>query len=216
MKTKTLTFIIAQFIIVSTGLSGGYYMGGAKQSAGGGGGGSWVSTATDDFNRADGDLGANWTYFNAQHSTVTSNTLAGKSGGGDHGAFWVGTGTFNAPQAAQLDYTTTSATEYVGVTVRSTANQGYGAYVTTTDSYIFRIDPGGAWFQLGTGEAGFALNDKIRLEVEGSTISFYGGAAGTTLIDTRSDATYSSGGTPGTWYYEGTTARGDNFIGYTK
>lgn len=175
----------------------------------------WTQVDADDFNRANETLTDPWNNMHGNVPQIISNALAGVSASGDIGCYLGGGGSYNASQAAQLDYTVTSSSQYIGVLVRCGSEQGYGFYVSTTDSYFFRVDAGPTWVQLGTAEAGFSLNDKIRIEVEGTTITAYGGASGTTLIDTRTDGTY-NGGTVGIWTYDGTTARADNFVGYTK
>lgn len=153
--------------------------------------------ATDNFNRADGSPGANWTAVTlaAQSGgmTIVSNALGSVID--NYGAAIWTADTLANNQYAQAVLTPYAS--YCGPVVRASAgldgymwNPNFGA-----DGRLYRVDDGGLT-QLVSGLSIPANGSTCRLEAESSTLRVYddGAQVGT---DTT-DATYASG-TGGLW-----------------
>jgi hypothetical protein len=144
--------------------------------------------ATDDFNRADGGLGANWTtQLNAL--AIVSNQAQG-SVSDNCCAFW-NADSFSADQYSQF---TCRGSGYRGPGVRCT-DTGAGS-----DGYFTSQAPGdaggiyklvnGSFTRIGDTGGVAADGDVLRLEVDGTDLSVYKNAF---LIGSLSDASLSSG-----------------------
>lgn len=165
-----------------------------------------VVVATDNFNRADGDIGANWAKGSYQVDTSRAKIIGQKVSVviDEHmSETWAGTGTFTADQYAQArlsGFGGYGTTYYAGVTLRFT-----GTGPTATGYMIRVVDMPGATKTLiivksvngtRTGLAGadnipvtVASGDLLRAEVAGTnpvTIKVYNGS---TLLATGTDAT---------------------------
>ncbi len=180
---------------------------------------------TDDFNRANGALGANWTTLTpvAGDWTISSNQAVNADGGNavgldqyTGGGFNVGTGAFDV----QANLTSPAATaNKVGLAFNIIdANNYYAVRIQTTSSfYQFIQVTGGVVSQVSSGNLTFAGTGDL-MTVSHSTLQAAGvytltiGANSTTLTDSTSPLT---GGGVG-MYYVGSAAGGgvlkfDNF-----
>lgn len=185
--------------------------------------------ATDDFNRADGPLGApNWAQLNAGFCRVdiASNQIVGSHAQADpHGAArWIGSGTFTADQYSKVEIaglTAASASHGIGVMCRASADTGAGR--DWYELYVLASTGGSPWttqlakFVNGTitvlhsATVAWVVGDTIELEVEGTTIRGMrnGTALGGSFTQTDSDL---STGQPGVVGASGSaSAIGDNW-----
>jgi hypothetical protein len=158
-----------------------------------------MASFSDNFNRADGAVGSNWTTltgFNAMQ--VVSNTACATGGtAASHVA--TATATFAADHEAECVITPFNNFDWGGPGVRFSGNDGYVARCTTSTRIdLFRLD-GGTLTAIGTGAGTYAVGDTIRIRAEGTAITVY---ANNTLIRTATDATHSSG-QPGLYYERG-------------
>jgi hypothetical protein len=145
--------------------------------------------ASDNFNRANGAIGANWQYsrltsWQATPPSIKSNVVLGLAGGANfQTARWVGAGTFTADQYAKgtVNGLTYQSNYYrVGVTVRDSGDVDAGA-----DCYfvqVFADGPGpnyttlvgkivnGTVTTLDSTSRPWVNGDTVELEAEGSTL----------------------------------------------
>lgn len=144
---------------------------------------------TDNFNRADGGLGADWTSLGTA-GTIVSNQFAGPSASG---LDYYDNGTPGAACWAQVTASTrVAAANYQGVALRLNTSvfDWYQVLWDTGNAYI-QVVVAGVGTLLGSAIAAPANGDVVRLEVHGSTISVYYNNA---LIATRTDTTISAAG----------------------
>ena len=176
-------------------------------------GGSGTVTASDDFNRADGPLGSNWTAMSDGAMTISSQVVAGGSSGqsGDTRT----AETYTSDQYSQVQVTSTQLTggQWIGPAVRSQSNGNLyvGIYFWNGGSPQLRLysRTWGSWTQLGSSypTSGLAAGATLGLTATGSTISFLlNGSPVITVTDTSL-----TGGAPGIMAYG--TARADNWVG---
>ncbi len=160
-----------------------------------------TTTASDDFDRADGTLGANWADISDGGLTITSNQAAGTNASGSSGDTWTAT-TFSSDQYSQIDVTANALTgnQWIGAAVRS-QNSGQDAYVGvyhwnygSPGLQLWRRHNGG-WTQLGAtyNTAALPAGTHLQIEAVGPAISLL--ENGTTRI-TATD-TELTGGAPG-------------------
>ena len=175
---------------------------------------SAATSASDDFNRADGGLGSNWTAISDGSMSIASQQVIGTAGvvTGD-----IRTGeSYTSDQYSQVEVTSggQSVGGWVGATVRvqNGGKNGYaGLYYWNFGSpelMLFKRT-GGGWTQLGTAyNAGeLAAGTQRQLVAVGSTISFLqNGVTRVSVTDTSL-----SGGAPGIMADGNTSA--DNWSG---
>ena len=141
--------------------------------------GNSATPGADDFNRADGGLGANWTDISDGGLSISSQAVAGLSGGlaGD-----IRTGeSYPGDQYSQLEVTSTqlSGGQWIGPAVR-TQNGGQdtylGIYFWNSGSPVLTLykRSAGTWIQLGNSYncGPLAAGTKLKLTAVGSRISF--------------------------------------------
>lgn len=130
-------------------------------------------TLRDDFNRANGALGSNWSSSDGNAAyTIVSNTAASSNAQAEEAVWWNPI-SFNANQFAQATITTVSSNAFIGPAVRVSAGGNYyGFYGDNASRYLISV-VGGTWTSLATLGTGFANNDVVRLEVEGTTLRAY-------------------------------------------
>ena len=172
------------------------------------------SSASDDFNRADGGLGPNWTAISDGAMAISSQAVIGKAGAttGD-----IRTAeTYPSDQYSQVAVTSTQLTggQWIGPAVRLQASgqNGYlGIYFFNFGSPELRLykRSGGNWTQLGGAYSSGPLAAGTQLEVTavGSTISFLVNGVQRLAV---TDSTF-TGGAPGIMAYGNGTA--DNWSG---
>jgi len=167
------------------------------------------TTVTDDFNRADsGTLGANWIVASSGQMSIVSNRARG---GTACVAFW--NANFSNDQYCEGDFTM-DGTE-VGPMVRVGVDGWASGYLVDwhagsggTFQWFKRI-PGTTFTSLGVIATGVGTSGtkRLRLEVSGSTLSFYDNGI---LLGTTTDTTHTSG-SPGIWA-DGGASFIDNFL----
>lgn len=123
--------------------------------------GTALDTYNPDYFYASGEMDIN---TNAVYPSVPG-------GGVEIGVLWGGD-SFDNDQYSQVVIKAVSASELIGPGVRLAAPAVatyYGYYGGSVDSYLFK-SVAGVWTQLGATGGPFAVNDVIRLEVEGTTL----------------------------------------------
>lgn len=161
--------------------------------------------ASDNFDRADGGLGANWTnLWNAP--AIISNTV-GYTLASYATAKWTGAGAFGADQWAQVTISNAqAANDGVGPACRLGADgtTGYGVSASTNSTSLRTLN-NDTPAQIGLG-VGVSDGDVIRLNCQGTTISVV--KNGVTIISVTNATTAS--GAPGITMH-GTASRLDNW-----
>ena len=162
---------------------------------------SSAATASDNFSRANGSLGPNWTNISDGGLAIVSQAAAGTASAGISGDIWTA-GTFTSDQYSQVAVTSTQLTggQWIGPMVRA-QNSGQNAYIGiynwNNGSPVLQLfeRSGSNWTQLGSTYNSGALTagTQLKLMVVGSTIAFMENgveriAAGDTSL---------SGGAPG-------------------
>jgi hypothetical protein len=177
-------------------------------------GGSGTLPASDDFNRANGALGGNWTAISDGAMTISSQVVTGGNAGqsGDIRTAEA----YSSSQYSQVQVTSTQLTggQWIGPAVRAQSSgqsQYLGMYFWNNGSPQLRVykRTAGNWAQLGSSVAtsGLAAGATLRLTATGSTISFLlNGAPVITVTDTSL-----TGGAPGITAFG--TAHVDNWTG---
>ena len=173
-----------------------------------------LTPGQDDFNRADGGLGAGWVAMSDGGLSIVSQHVVGTAGA-QAGDIRVGE-SYGSDQYSQVEVTSTqlSGGQWVGPTVRS-QNGGQDTYLgiyfwnNGTPQLRLYERTAGTWTQVGDSYNSGPLpaGTKLRLSAVGSIISFQ--QNGTTRIAV-SDSTL-TGGAPGIMTYGAATA--DNWAG---
>ena len=167
----------------------------------------------DDFNRADGGLGANWTDISDGGLSISSQAVVGSSGtAGD-----IRTAeTFTSDQYSQVEVTSTQLTggQWIGPAVRTQGggqNTYLGIYFWNNGSPELRLykRSAGTWIQLGSSYSCGPLGagTRLRLMAVGSRISFLQDGVERIAV---SDSSF-TGGAPGIMSFG--AARADNWSG---
>lgn len=165
--------------------------------------------ATDDFNRADGGLGANWSeaataYTDNQPVIVSNEVKSGGEGSYDNASYWNANSFANDQYAkARISALPASGTSLMGVMVRGNGTDYcFNQYKRDSGSNKSRI----YWFNAGAYTAialqnttTFATNDTIELEVEGTTYTMY--KNGVSILS-GSNASAPSSGSAGLTVYD--------------
>jgi hypothetical protein len=178
--------------------------------------GGTTTSASDNFNRADGSLGPNWTDISDGGLAIVSQAAAGTASAALTGDTYAGT--FASDQYSQIEVTSTqlSGGQWIGPAVRA-QNGGQDAYVGiynwnngSPDLMLFKRS-GGTWTQLGStyNSGPLAAGTQLELMVVGSTIAFMENGVERIAIG---DASL-SGGAPGIMAYG--TGQADNWSGGT-
>jgi hypothetical protein len=173
------------------------------------------TSASDDFNRADGGLGANWTAVSDGGMSIASQQVIGTAGKVT-GDMWTGT-TFGGDQYSEVQVTSTSMSgiQWIGPAVRmqNGGQNGYvGVYSWNSGSPVLELfmRSGGGWAQVGSYNSGpLAAGTKLRLVALGNSISFM--VNGVQRIG-FTDSSF-SGGAPGIMAFDSSTA--DNWTAGT-
>jgi hypothetical protein len=166
----------------------------------------YLNTAYDNFNRANGAIGGNWTATNGGFN-VSGNTVVGT--GGTNLAFW-SANTFSNSQFAQVTVNTLNgATDFVGVDVLlSAGNNGYTCVENNASLLLQKLVAGTGTTLVSSATAG-APGDVLRLEAApGGVLTC--SRNGVTSI-TATDTTFTSG-SPGIEQF-GSAATMDNWSG---
>jgi Putative esterase len=163
-----------------------------------------VTTASDNFSRADGPLGANWTDISDGGMAISSGAVTGTAGRLT-GDAW-NANTFSSDQFSQIQLTSTQLTggEWIGPAVRmqSSGQDGYvGFYYWNNGSPELMLyeRASGSFTQLGStyNSGPLAAGTQLELEAVGSTIYFLENGI---VVVSASDSSI-TGGAPGIMAY---------------
>jgi hypothetical protein len=177
-----------------------------------------MTTASDDFNRADGDPGANWTaLYTSRKGIISGNSWKPNDNTNSAGMLYSGASFAGADQYSKATIGGTfSSTSYASVGVfmsgASGTRNGYKFSCNTVDWYITR-DASGTGTDIDTGTGTFAAGDVIELRIVSGTLTAYKNGVAITGASIA-DATYTSG-SPSLEMYPnaGNTATLDNWEG---
>lgn len=181
-----------------------------------------TTSIQDNFNRADGGLGANWTKTFSADLNLAIATNQVKNGGTTSGssAQMTSLGALASPIEAYIDIP--SITESVGLdylmsNIGTASVSGYRVQTSTGNTLIkvFRID-NGAFTQIGASiTQTVSAGDSLGIAVSGTTHTvWYKPSAGSwTSLGTVTDATYASGSIGILIDNANTLSRIDNFGG---
>ena len=172
-----------------------------------------ATAPSDDFNRANGSLGANWSAVSDGALSISSQAVIGTSA--TAGAIRTAE-TYTSDQSSQIQTTATqlSGGQWIGPTVR-TQNGGQntylGIYFWNSGSPQLRLYKriSGTWIQLGSSynSGALAAGTTLQLAAAGSTISFLqNGVSRISVTDTSI-----SGGAPGIMTFG--QGKADNWVG---
>ena len=158
---------------------------------------AWAaSSASDNFARANGSLGPNWTDMSDGGMAIVSQTAAGTNGG-NSGDMWTAD-SFTSDQYSQVTLTGTqlTATQWIGAVVRAqdSGQDGYvGIYFWNNGSpeLMLFLRHNGGWAELGSySTAPLSGGTQLELTAVGNTLSF--AENGTQVIGTT-DGTLTGG-----------------------
>ena len=163
-----------------------------------------ATTVSDNFNRADGGLGGNWTTVAGTSAPkIVSNVLRAGTAGALNSAYWSAS-TFGADQFAQASLPGSSGTQYgPGIAVRLSSTKGYFLWYGNSPGTVslWRMDgaSSSSWTQLAQS-ASLTMSpssDVWMIQAVGSTISGYQNG---NLVVQATD-THITSGSPGVWMY---------------
>ena len=161
-----------------------------------------AGTATDNFDRADGGLGSNWTTATGTAApAIVSNTLRPGTASKLNSAYWSAS-TFGNDQFAQASLPASSGTQVgPGIAVRLSSTKGYFLWYGNSSSTVslWRMDSSTSWTQLKQSAALTVSpsSDVWKIQAVGSTISGYQNGK---LVVQATDTKITSG-SPGVWLY---------------
>ena len=161
-----------------------------------------AGSASDNFDRADGALGSNWTTVSGTGAPkIVSNTLRVGTAGALSSAYWSAS-TFSSDQFAQASLPNSSGTQYgPGIAVRLSGSKGYFLWYGNSSNTVslWRMDSSSSWTLLKQS-ASLTVSpssDVWKIQAVGSTISGYQNGK---LVVQATDTNIKSG-SPGVWLY---------------
>ena len=163
-----------------------------------------AATVSDNFTRANGGLGSNWTTVTGTVAPqIVSNTLQPGTAGTVNSAYW-SANTFGSDQYAQASLPNSNGSSYgPAIAVRLSNSKGYFLWYGNSANQvsIWRMDSATSWTQLkASGSLTISATDVWKITAVGSTISAYQNG---TQVATVTDTHYTTG-SPGVWlYYSG-------------
>ena len=172
-----------------------------------------TTPGSDDFNRADGSVGPNWTAISDGPMSISSQMVIGTAGA-TTGEIRTAE-TYASDQASQVEVTSTQLTggQWIGPAVRVQSG-GQNAYVgmyawnSGSPQLMLFVRNAGNWNQLGTYNSGpLAAGTQLRLVAVGNTIALLQNGVQRIAV---SDNTF-TGGAPGIMAFGNATA--DNWSG---
>ena len=164
--------------------------------------GASATTVSDNFDRADGSLGANWTTVSGTAAPmIVSNNLRVGTASAVNSAYWSAS-TFGGDQFAQASLPNSSGTQYgPGIAVRLSSTKGYFLWYGNSSNTVslWRMDSSSSWAQLKQSAALTVSrsSDVWMIRAVGSTISGYQNGK---LVVQATDTKITSG-SPGVWLY---------------
>lgn len=129
--------------------------------------------ASDDFTRANGGLGSNWsdTVDEGLTPEISSNQVI-SDGDGDAAAYW-NADSFNDDQYSQITIVDTGS-DYSGAVVRASATDCVFGQINTIYGGVAIVwYDGSSWTTIATNSYAVQNGDVLRTEVEGTTYSLY-------------------------------------------
>ena len=174
------------------------------------------ASGSDDFNRADGSLGPNWTNISDGGLAISSQTAAGTAAAANSGDIRTAEA-YPSDQYSQVEVTSTQLTggQWIGPMVRAQSS-GQNAYVGiyywnfgSPELMLFKRS-GGGWIQLGGifSSGPLAAGAQLQLKAVGSTVSL---PAERRSAHNSHGYRRATGGAPGIMSYG--TGRVDNWAG---
>ena len=161
-----------------------------------------AGSASDNFDRANGALGSNWTTVSGTGAPqIVSNTLRVRTAGALSSAYWSAS-TFSSDQFAQASLPNSSGTQYgPGIAVRLSGSKGYFLWYGNSSNTVslWRMDSSSSWTLLKQS-ASLTVSpssDVWKIQAAGSTISGYQNGK---LVVQATDTNIKSG-SPGVWLY---------------
>ena len=161
-----------------------------------------ATTVSDNFDRADGALGSNWTTVSGTGAPkIVSNTLRVRTAGALSSAYWSAS-TFSSDQFAQASLPNSSGTQYgPGIAVRLSGSKGYFLWYGNSSNTVslWRMDSSSSETLLKQS-ASLTVSpssDVWKIQAVGSTISGYQNGK---LVVQATDTNIKSG-SPGVWLY---------------
>ena len=172
-------------------------------------------SVSDDFTRANGSLGADWTDMSVGGLAISNDVVIGTQASANSGDIYTGQ-TFGSDQFSQIELTATqlSGGQWIGPAVRA-QNGGQGLYVGiywwnngNPELMLFKL-VNGNWTQLGSAHPSgpLAAGTQLNLTVTGSTLSFSENG----VVEVTATDTSLTGGAPAIMAY-GTPTAG-NWVG---
>ena len=160
-----------------------------------------AATISDNFNRANGGLGSNWTTVSGTTAPqIVNNTAQPGSAGTLNSAYW-SANTFGSNQYAAASFPNSSGTNFgPGIAVRLSGSKGYFLWYGNSASTvsIWRMDSSSSWTQLkASAKLTVAATDVWQLQAVGSTLT---GFQNGKQVVTTTDTNYTTGA-PGIWMY---------------
>ena len=174
---------------------------------------SYQNSAYDNFNRANGALGSNWTAAIGTLQVSNNTAIATAVSNGNASAIWANGASFHANQFAQTTITSLNGTtDFIGPAVRyNTAGSGYTCIESTTSLALQRDDTNTRATLQSSAITG-TNGDVLRIEANGNTITCtQTSASGAVVSVSSTDSTYPTG-SPGIFSF-GTVATQDNWSG---
>ena len=173
------------------------------------------SVSDDNFNRANGSLGAQWTDMSVGGLAISNDAVVGTQAAGNSGDIYTGEA-FGSDQFSQIEVTSTqlSGGQWVGPAVRA-QNGGQSLYLGiywwnngSPELMLFKLINGN-WSQLGSSHSTgpLAAGTQLNLTVTGSALSFSENG----VVEITATDTSLTGGAPGIMAYGTPTA--DNWVG---
>lgn len=150
-----------------------------------------MAIIVDDFQRADGSLGANWTAITGLTAPTISSNAAANTSTAYHGAIYTGSA-FGNDQSAQVKIGTVSSSSvyFVFVRISGSAFSGYAAFANGNASYVIRRYDAGAGTNLQSLAQAPVTGDILKLRVIGQMLYLYVNGV---MVNSANDSIYTSG-----------------------
>ena len=176
---------------------------------------AFAATSSDNFTRANGSLGADWTDMSVGGLAISNDAVIGTQASANSGDIYTGQ-TFGSDQFSQIELTSTqlSGGQWIGPAVRA-QDGGQDLYLGiywwnngNPELMLFKL-VNGNWTQLGSAHPSGALaaGTQLNLTVTGSTLSFSENG----VVEVTATDTSLTGGAPAIMAY-GTPTAG-NWVG---
>jgi len=157
---------------------------------------SWVTMATssgvsDDFNRADGGLGSNWTTEGGTSAPQIVSNRVERNGTSLSAARWTGS---TVSSNCDVRFRVSHATGYVVIRSRWTDGNNFLYINSKEDRFDFGSFVGGAW--TSTLDNQYYTDEYVRIVANGTSVTMYTSTDGSSWTSRHSFTTTLSGGTP--------------------